>query len=913
MTDERFMSFFDSRPRLFQLLFGILTTLLVVACGLNLHHLTISPTDENLFVDPVSLVSVAETGVPDLLPGDQIVEMQGRKVRTLKDVQAIVDTLSAAMSKVEVIRPETNKRLTFTIQTSSLRKVELAALPSHVRVVGVAPGGASDRAGMKIGDLITRINGATFATALQADSVLRSGATGKNFVYSIIRQNQPMDINVVLASIGIALFVVGYALTSLVFLALGVLIVRKKPEQKGARLLALSCLLLFAGPLLTPYGLTKNVQWWYFFAPASFVCYAFGAALLAHAFHYFPATRTVMLKKRWPLIIMYGLIPLFFPFVIEPGVPPGPVVILTQGSMMLLLFLFFRKHTTPESRRLLLPFKAAIVFLVVMFFVAAVFLDQSGQTVMAFFFPLLPLSLLYTIGRHRFFDLNLRVRKNIQFSFASTAWTIALIVLFVYSMMRLPRQELQLPNVQLTGTAIEVLSTPLKDDERTIAEKTFLMLVAVGLAIGLIKVGRVGYAFLAGKFYRGAYDYRKAAQEISAVLSSTLNMEDLGRGIAQKLSEMMRLKRVGVLFFRNQSTCCCREAHGFDGESWSAFCVLNDKEILDVLQTRAQEMPVHSLPRQLRDEFLARDLHILVPIRSKEKLIGALLIGEKLSETTFGREDYEFLAATARQASVAVENSFLYEELAEQERLKHELAIARRIQLESLPQTTPVVEGLDVAGSSIPAFEVGGDYFDYLNGEASNLTVIIGDVSGKGTSAALYMSKVQGILRSLHGFGLSPRELFIGANRLLRGDMASNSYVTALAAKFDNTKKIVRLARAGHLPLYHFDAGSETVKRILPQGLGIGISEDTTFTERLEEITLRYSRGDLFLFVTDGITEGRREDNDEFGEIKLEEILTTCAHCSAMEIRDRVLASVKEFAGGREQHDDQTVVVVKIQ
>ncbi len=908
------MNFFDKRPRLFQVLFGGLTVVLVIACGLNLHHLTISPTDENLFVDPASLLSVSASGdASPLRPGDQIVGVQGRNVKTLADFRAVVDTVSVDTLNITVIRPERNSRFVFRVSKMSLHDLGLSTLPLHVRVVGVTPGGASDRAGMTVGDLITRINGATFSTAMQADSVLRSGATGKSFVYSIIRNNQAQDIHVVLASIGISLFVIGYAFTSLVFLTIAVLVVRKKPEQKGARLLALACLLLFAAPLLTPYGLTPNVRWWYLFMPASVVCFAFGAALLGHAFLYFPTTRTAVIRKRWPLFIFYGLTLISTFLVLGLNAPLGPVVLFIQGGAMTpLTFAILRKHTPAESRKLLRPFVAGVSLLLVSLVVSSVLLGAAADAVNAFLFMLFPLSLLYTIGRHRFFDLNLRIRKNIQFSFASTLWTAGLVFLFGYLIMQLPRKELSLPNLQLTGTAIEVLSTPMKDEERSVAEKTVLMLMGVGLAIGFLKIGRTGYSFLAGKFYRGAYDYRKAAQEISAALSSTLNMEDLGKGIAQKLSEMMRLKRVGVLFFRNQSTCCCHEAHGFDGESWSAFCIRNDREILNVLRDQAKEIPVHSLSRDLREEFLARNLQILVPIRSKEKLIGALLIGEKLSETTFGREDYEFLAATARQASVAVENSFLYEELAEQERLKHELAIARRIQLESLPQTTPTIEGLDVAGASIPAFEVGGDYFDYLNGEARNLTVIIGDVSGKGTSAALYLSKVQGILRSLHGFGLSPRDLFINANRLLRKDLASNSYVTAMAGKFDTVNRSIKLARAGHLPLYHFHAETRSVKRVLPKGLGIGISEDLTFTERLEEVTMHYSSGDVFLFITDGITEGRRENDDEFGEDRLEEILSQCAGCSATEIRDKVLSSVKEFAEGREQHDDQTVVVVRV-
>jgi serine phosphatase RsbU (regulator of sigma subunit) len=174
------------------------------------------------------------------------------------------------------------------------------------------------------------------------------------------------------------------------------------------------------------------------------------------------------------------------------------------------------------------------------------------------------------------------------------------------------------------------------------------------------------------------------------------------------------------------------------------------------------------------------------------------------------------------------------------------------------------------------------------------------------------MSKVQGILRSLHGFGLMPRELFVRANHLLCGDMERKSFVTALGGTFDTVRHEVLLARAGHLPLYHFNAATSRVEKITPKGLGLGLSPEDLFANELEERTVSYGENDVFLFVTDGITEGQQTSGDEFGEERLLELLKSHAGDSAEAIRDRVLEAVKSFAGNANQHDDQTVVVVRV-
>ncbi|HMK38198.1 MAG TPA: PP2C family protein-serine/threonine phosphatase, partial [Bacteroidota bacterium] len=199
----------------------------------------------------------------------------------------------------------------------------------------------------------------------------------------------------------------------------------------------------------------------------------------------------------------------------------------------------------------------------------------------------------------------------------------------------------------------------------------------------------------------------------------------------------------------------------------------------------------------------------------------------------------------------------------------------------------------------------------YLNGSRDHLTVVVGDVSGKGTSAALYMSKVQGILRSLHGFGLSPADLFIRANRLLCGDMEKSSFVTAVGATFDPAARSFILARAGHLPLYHFKAAERQVVSITPRGLGLGLNNAGVFTSEIEEKVVPYGPGDVMLFVTDGVIEAHSRGGELFGEERLMEVLSGRAAGSAAAIRDAVIRELAAFSEGADQHDDETIVVIK--
>jgi sigma-B regulation protein RsbU (phosphoserine phosphatase) len=175
------------------------------------------------------------------------------------------------------------------------------------------------------------------------------------------------------------------------------------------------------------------------------------------------------------------------------------------------------------------------------------------------------------------------------------------------------------------------------------------------------------------------------------------------------------------------------------------------------------------------------------------------------------------------------------------------------------------------------------------------------------------MSKLQGIVRSLHGFALKPRQLFVRTNDLLGRDMERRAFVTVLGAFFEPSTHTLALARGGHLPLYHYEAATGIVHRWLPRGLGLGLTASELFASELEEQHLTYVAGDVFLLVTDGITESHGADREEFGEDNLITLFTqlAAAHTPVTQIVSAVNAAAAEHAAGAPQHDDQTVIAIR--
>lgn len=937
------MAYFDEHPQLFRFLFGVVLIYLFGMAAQNFYHSASSPTDENWFGNSPSKLYVIKSfpgqlanytasfkkGSPQPVPqdsvqvGDLLLTINRQKPDSLAGVHQILRPLQKDSTLVlQVFRPKRNEILTYRVAKAAVPDSFLRPIPPTAYVYDVFKDGTSERAGMKVGDLIFRINGRTFRNSNEADKILRSGQSGKVIAYDVIRDNRVLTLPVTLARFGVSIPLLVMCLSGLVYFGVGTFIALQRPQIKAARLLGLAFLLVgffMMVAMMQRDGATSD-----FTITRGFTVLAgllLGIAAWFHSDYYFPKERTERLAKHWLSAVPYLFALICLGVAIIAGRGKGqasffPAVVLMMVltvTYTAVLYFIYRKQDSAERKRMSQIIKWTGLTVGGAVFVLEVVLDDTRIGYIGILLVFIPLAYLYTIGRYRLLEMDLRVRRNVQFTIVSLIWVLLVLALALKIFLALPQLNLPLPNVRLAGGSIEVLDSPMPPEQRVSLEKGVLIFIAAGLSFAFWQIIRVGQRLIAQKFYRGQFDYRRAASELTDVMATKLSMADLSRGIVQKLADLMQLQRVGVLFFREQKACCCQEAYGFDGKIWEEFCMSFDRKLAEVIQQFRSEsrFSVDYLPHDIKESFQRHGFRHIIPIRFKEKLVGTLLVGDKRSETPFYSDDLAFLAAVAKQASVAIENAFLHEQLSEQERLKHELAIARRIQLASLPQSTPKVDGLDIAGISIPAMEVGGDYFDYLNGVPTAITVIVGDVSGKGTSAALYMSKVQGILRSLHGFGLSPKALFIRANQLLCQDMERKSFVTSLGGDFDSATRRLVLARAGHLPLFYYHAGMQRVETITPKGLGLGLDNHGAFATELEEKIIQYETGDIFLFVTDGVTEAQGRNGSEFGEESLLKILENNSTLSANLIRDRVITAVKQFAGEAIQHDDQTVVVVK--
>lgn len=939
------MSYFDDRPNHFRLLIGLFAAYLFVLAAMNFSRNASWATDENLFRTSPSNLYVTKSFPAELLRftikknpalsppsssdsvrlGEFLVEIDDQEIGTAAELQdALYAREPDAIITLTSWHPATNATRTFRLARAALPDSFFRELPPSIYITDVAPGGASDRAGMQVGDVIVRINRQGFRDATDADRIMRRAGGGSTIAYDLIRGPRNLTLHVTLAKLGINLGMVMSLLTGLSFLGLGTFIAMYRPRIHAARLLGLM-FVSFSFPLLLIYQRGSNAsEYTHLFFFMMILSILLGVTTAFHSGFYFPKMRPELMQKPWLYRAPYLMAALSFLLIAGAGFSNLAMMrLFFLSAIALLLFyyigfhLVYRKQRSAEykflSRRL-----SVICWLAGLAALAIVLLGfgRANESLLGFAslpFLMIPAGYLYVINRHRLLDMSLRVRRNRQYEIVAAVWIVFLLALAVASLVFLTKLSLHLPDIHFTGSYLEITDTPMAPERREFIEKVVLMMLAMAVIFVFQRIWRAGQAWIARKFHRESYNYSVATSELAEVMATKLNMVDLARGIVQKLSTLMHLERVGVMFFQNQNTCCCHEAYGFDGRRWEEFCLAADQKIVNILDKFRSEsrFSVDYLPEDVKSLFFNHGFRHLVPIRFKEKLVGTMLLGEKLSEAAYTHEDFAILTAIAKQASVAVENAFLYEELAEQERLKHELAIARRIQMASLPQNTPKVEGLEIAGISIPALEVGGDYFDYLNGVPNRITIIVGDVSGKGTSAALYMSKVQGILRSLHDFGLSPRQLFIRANHLLRQALERKSFVTSIGGDFNTTSRQLALARAGHLPLFYYHARRAHVEKITPKGLGLGLDDDGIFASELEERIIAYEPGDVFLFVTDGVTEAHNGNGAEFGEDQLAEVLAQNVHNHAEQIRDKVISALKLFANNIEQHDDQTIVVVK--
>ncbi len=328
------------------------------------------------------------------------------------------------------------------------------------------------------------------------------------------------------------------------------------------------------------------------------------------------------------------------------------------------------------------------------------------------------------------------------------------------------------------------------------------------------------------------------------------------------------------------------------------------------LEKGSEQSFIIKLKRYLNRPQLSEEIYYLAaaPLKAHNEVKGYLIAARK-SDIIFDDEDRNAMDTFSDYASVAIENSRLVEESIEKERLEKELDVAREIQRKILPAKNPEYKNLSISSVFIPAFEVGGDYYDFFEIDKSKFGFVIADVSGKGISAAFIMAEIKGIFESLSKTIESPKDILIKANEILERTLDRKSFVSAAYGVMDLVKETVTISRAGHCPVILIR--NNIVENLRPSGIGLGLNFSEQFVNSLEEIEIKLHNNDVIVLYTDGITEAKNKELEDFGSAHFEKILVDNSGCDTDEISNRVMHEVSVFSQSHAQHDDITLVILK--
>jgi len=311
----------------------------------------------------------------------------------------------------------------------------------------------------------------------------------------------------------------------------------------------------------------------------------------------------------------------------------------------------------------------------------------------------------------------------------------------------------------------------------------------------------------------------------------------------------------------------------------------------------------------------------VAPIQSGCAMVGSLVYGtERLGVLAvargadgepFGEAEFQIFRAIVEQSAFALYNAQIFSQAADKKRLDQDLQVAHEIQRILLPASAPELEGFQISGINIPAQQVSGDYYDYIHIDEEHIGVAIADVSGKGVPASLIMAMCRSVLRSQAPHQLSPATALRLVNAQLFPDIKEDMFISMAYAVLDKNTATITFCRAGHDAPLLYKALDQSVTRINPPGMALGIDSGGVFNRVTADFSLSLERDDCLVLYTDGVTEALNSMGDEFGMANVIQSIQASASEGAAGIITRLTDDLRAFVGTYPQHDDITLIVIR--
>ena len=806
----------------------------------------------------------------------------------------------------------------------------------------------AERAGVPKGAIVESINGAPYTGEGQWAEVVNLAAPGEQLSVGFRRpdgtdgtalitlavQQHTAGAPIGRASIWQQFLLFG--LSSLLCMAIGYWVVFAKPSEPNAWLLLV--LLLFPSVLFASGVGFAAGGWLVFRGIYYYALQVLGALALLPFAIYFPERSRIDIRLPWlkwiilvPALLcglvgfrqIYGQYylggnPLWFVHMVHwTDRIENALNLVCIVLYLVIIFDKLRSASTEDARRRLRVLLAGTAVGVGALLIAFVLLpdigfapNAPGHIWLAYtgaaVFLLAPLALAYVVLVQRAMDVSILIRQGTKYALAKASLVAIQFILgavITWTLLLPLLKQKHLPQDQLIGQIL--------------------------LFLFLIVLVRLGFSkrtknWLDKKFFREAYDSEQVLSELSDEVRKYTESAPLLQTVAKCVAETLHVTQIGMLLREGPKFCVAQAVGHFPGDPGHLTLAANSSTIRNLTNTNAaaelyrEDPDAWYLMADERERQTLDDLgtELLLPLPGRNRLMGVMALGPKRSEAAYSKSDLHLLQVLATQTGMALEVSelahSLASEAAQRERVNREIEIAHEVQQRLFPQEMPMLTGASVAGACRPAQGVGGDYYDVFPLQDGRIGLAIGDVSGKGISAALLMASLRA---SLRGVTLdNPRDfakLMDKVNRLVYEASADNRYATFFFGALNPVSRVLECVNAGHnapLVLRHKPGGEAEILRLEADGPVVGLLPFAPYSEQ----TLQLEPGDLLVTYTDGISEAMTHDDEEWGEERMMIAAASVRDSSATEVLKTIFAEADKFTAGAPQHDDMTVLILKL-
>jgi sigma-B regulation protein RsbU (phosphoserine phosphatase) len=784
--------------------------------------------------------------------------------------------------------------------------------------------GVAWNAGIRNGDQLLQINSIPLKTTLQAQEILNKYQSGEFADYVVKKKSGEILETKVYVKKLVKFDLLAAAISGLIYLLIGFIVYSAKPDGLAQKLFfGLGVFaVLSAANVLFPFDLffTKFIieQPLTSFLAGSVIIIS--QVLMPIILLYFVWSFPVQFKFASSKTVKYILIICAILFSLSGIILAASlywtkleslrlfnlwktIVRFTTSAIyvaaLISLIVHYLKEKNPENKKPLLLFVIAFAFgMFIMLYIGTI-APAISDTVFnspEYYLPILlivfvPITFAYAIFKYHLLDVSIVVRNTIIYG-AAMATVAGIYFLIIY----------------LLGQGIG--SFVGAENQGFVAGIFFLIFAFV-----FQSTKDRFQDFLTRKFYPEQFAYQKVLIQFSNDVSTVVGTDKILDLTSTTFIDALKINKFGILIRDyKKDVLTLSRGIGFSHpecviEKSNLITVFNEKSLVSNTPVIEQQDFIRVFPDKA-DKLIEEGVYSIIPMIVKSKVVGALLFGLKYSGSKFGGKDLELLNAAANQIAISLENARLYQSESEKIKIDRDLDLARKIQQGLLPKCIPNLSGLDICGEMIPAMQVGGDYYDLIQLSDTKLFVAVGDVSGKGLSASLYMTKLQTMVQISTKMSFSPKEILIEINKRLYESIERSWFITMTLALFDTETKTVKFCRAGHMPL--ITANNGTVESIKTEGIGLGLEKGEVFERTLEEVEIKTKSNQIFAFFSDGITEAMNEKDEMFGEDKLNEVLKGKSKSCSTEVMDKVWSEVKLFRGSTPPNDDMTMVIVKV-